>query len=124
MINIKFAVIPPEHTVQAQEYAAMLRDAVQAGKMRTIDETAAQLILLADPVYTCSFPETYWKDILHTIRSVHPEFRADYILNTDILKTLIDSAVLTSYADAVRIITQALAVKGAVMQLPFDDEDV
>lgn len=123
MMKIKFAVIQPEHIQKTQEYAEILHSAVQAGKMRIVDETTEKLMLLADPAHTCLFTEAYWNTIVHTIRSIHPHFKTDYILNTAILKTLSDSGVTAPFADAGHIITQALTVKGAVMQIPFDDEE-
>ncbi len=120
-MKIKIALIPSDHTSKAQDLSTKLQNAVDAGKMRAVDQLTEELISLTDSEYSLSLPEEYWHLLIEKVRASDNDFKSDYIITKPQLETIIAAGVAESFADVSGVVEQALIADGVVLQLPFEE---
>tara|TARA_R110001583_G_C5670595_1_gene410943 strand:+ start:304 stop:681 length:378 start_codon:yes stop_codon:yes gene_type:complete len=122
-MNIKIALIPSEHTSKAQDLSSKLQNAMEAGEMSAVDQLTEELTSLTDIEYSLSLSEEYWHQLIERVRRSDKDFKSDYIMAKPKLKTIIAADVADSFGDVSGVVEQALKTDGAVLQLPFEEDD-
>ena len=123
LMKFKIALIPSKHISKAQDLSAKLRNAIEAGEMGDVDQLTEELTSLADNGYSLFLPEEYWHQLIGKVRIFDDDFKSDFILARPQLKTIIATDVTESFSKISDILEQALMADGAVLQLPFEEED-
>lgn len=122
-MNIKIALIPSEHTSKAQDLSSKLQNAMEAGEMSAVDQLTEELTSLTDIEYSLSLSEEYWHQLIERVRRSDKDFKSDYIMAKPKLKTITAADVADSFGDVSGVVEQALKTDGAVLQLPFEEDD-
>jgi len=122
-MKIKIAPIQTEHTSKAQDLSSKLQNAMEAGEMSAVDQLTEELILLTDSEHSLSLSEEYWYQLIEKVRSFDDDFKSDYIMAKPQLETIIAAGMTEAFADVSGVIALALKADGAVLQLPFEEED-
>lgn len=122
-MKIKIALIPSEQTSKAQYLSSKLQNAMEAGEMNAVDQLTEELISLTDSKHSLPLSEEYWHQLIEKVRSFDDDFKSDYIMAKPQLKTIIACGVAEEFADASDVVELALETDGAVLQLPFEEEE-
>lgn len=122
-MKIKIALIPSEHTSKAQDLSSKLQNAMEAGEMSAVDQLTEELISLTDSEHSLSLSEEYWHQLIEKVRSCDDDFKSDYIMAKPQLEKIIAAGVAEAFADVSGVVELALKADGAVLQLPFEEED-
>lgn len=122
-MKIKIALIPSEHTSKAQDLSSKLQNAMEAGEMSAVDQLTEELISLTDSEHSLSLSEEYWHQLIEKVRSFDDDFKSDYIMAKPQLEKIIAAGVAEAFADVSGVVELALKADGAVLQLPFEEED-
>jgi len=122
-MKIKIALIPSEHTSKAQDLSAKLHNAMEAGEMGAVDQFTEELISLTNSDYSLSLTEEHWHQLIEKVRSSDDDFKSDYIMAKQQLKTIIAAGVAESFANVSGVVEQALKTEGVILQLPYEEED-
>lgn len=122
-MKIKIALIPSEHTSKAQDLSFKLQNAMEAGEMSAVDQLTEELISLTDSEQSLSLSEEYWHQLIEKVRSFEDDFKSDYIMAKPQLEKIIAAGVAEAFADVSGVVELALKADGALLQLPFEEED-
>lgn len=122
-MKTKIALIPRENISKAQDLSVKLQSAMEAGEMRTVDQTAEKIISLTDKDHSLSLSEEYWHQLIEKVRCFDGNFKSDYLIVKPQLEMMIAAGVAESFADVASVVGQALKTNGVVLQLPFEEED-
>ena len=122
-MKIKIALIPNEHTIKSQELCTKLQIAMNTGMMNIVDQTTKELFLLIDGEFSTALLEEQWLEMMGSIRLVEEDFRSDYLLNKEQIKTIITADLCEPFELVLTIANQALTTDCQMLQLPFEDED-
>jgi len=122
-MKVSLALIPNESLDEARRLAAELQEAMEAGEMGKTDQLAEKLRRLADDGDSLSISEDSWHKLLARARNIDSGFRSDYLLTGPPLETLAAAgASETPDGPAGLLINRAHKAKGALLELPYDEE--
>ncbi len=122
-MKIKIALIPGEHIREAHSLSITLKNAMEAGEMRKVDQITHELLSLTDKEYSLSVSEENWHKMIEGVRRFDKSFMSNYIMEKPQLERIIASGLTTSFADIAGVVEHALRDEGVVLQLPFDEEN-
>lgn len=122
-MKIKIALISGEHIREAHDLSITLKNAMEAGEMRQVDQTTHELLSLTDKDCSLSVSEENWHKMIEQVRSFDVTFKSDYIMERPQLERIMAAGLTTSFVDIASVVEHALKNEGAVLQLPFDDEE-
>ncbi len=122
-MKIKFALIPGEHIHEVHDLSITLKNAMEAGEMRKVDQITHELLSLTDKKYSLSLSEENWHKMIEWVRGFDRSFMSNYIIEKPQLERIIASGLTTSFVDIAGVVEHALRDEGVVLQLPFDEED-
>jgi hypothetical protein len=120
---INIAIIPNEHIREVQNLSVKLRQAMEAGEMRLVDQTTKKLLSLTDKEHVLALSEKYWHQLIEQIRRFDGNFESDYIITKPQLEMIMRAGVAESFVDIVSMFEQAMRNECVVLQLPYEDED-
>ena len=123
LMKFKIALIPSKHIRKAQDLSTKLQNAMEAGEMGDVDQLTEELTSLADSEYSLFLLDECWHQLIEKVRNFDDGFKSDFIMAKRQLRTIIATDVTDSFAEITDIVEQALMADGAVLQIPFEEED-
>ena len=105
-----------------QSLSIKLKNAMEAGEMRTVDQLSEELISFTDKEYSLSLSEDYWYQLIEKVRGIDGAFTSDYLMAKQQLKTIISAGIAEMFADISRVIEQAFKTDGIILQLPIEED--
>jgi hypothetical protein len=118
---IYIGIIPKEQSNNARQYAERLGEALNKANIREVHREKETLAAMADPQVLIS--DEQWCKLLIKVRSVTPEFKAEYLLDDKAQETVSKLDWTQEDEKVIEIFKKALATDALVLELPVSGGD-
>lgn len=123
-MKIKVALIRSEHFTEAYELTEILQRAMNVGDMYAVDQTTEKLLFLVDKEYSVLITNLLWHQLISSIRNIFVDFKSDYLIEQSQLEIIMSAGLGAKYKNVIEVMEMALELKGIVLQLPYEEENL
>jgi hypothetical protein len=119
---VVIAIVEADKQEEAYMLAHNLREAVNKGKMRRVDEISEHLLGLGQSDGQIKITASLWKDFLAALRATDDSFESSYIFDEKQIQVILAAHLDKRYGEILAVVEKAHASNALVLELPFEPE--
>lgn len=119
---LKIALLKKEDLTVAGVVAEKLSAAVDNGDVKGVLSLSGELMSFADESSSLTMEEEIWRNFVKILRSVSPDFRADYILESKALEDFFNRNMEDDFPELAGLVYRVLHENFLLLQLPCKED--